>query len=78
MLDGDKVAAMVHLGDVYAGLAAPDRQWAVNAMPYDHPECFRCRVAMRRTHVADATDQLPAMQRFECRRCGDTLICKRN
>jgi hypothetical protein len=80
MLDGEKVAAMVHLGDVYSGLAAePAEKWLAavgRSGADDQPECPHCRLAMRRTHTAAPTGHLPAMDRFECRSCGETLICK--
>ena len=80
MLDGDKVAAMVHLGDVYSGLAAdPADAWlptSARGAADEVPECPHCRLLMERTHTAASSGLLPAMDKFRCRGCGDTLICK--
>jgi hypothetical protein len=80
-LAGDRVAAMVHLGDVYSGLAdAPDEPWAVASAPSareDMLECPRCRLAMQRTGSFAQKGDLPAREAFRCRGCGDTLVCKK-
>jgi hypothetical protein len=88
-LDGERVAAMVHLGDVYAGLAAePDEPLRFAAVSLargetrgddgeDAPECPRCRSAMRRTGSLAPSGPLPAREMFRCRGCGEALVCKK-
>jgi hypothetical protein len=78
-MSGEKVAAMVHLGDVYSGLAdAPDQRWPVPPpADEDAPECPHCRQAMDRMHSLPPTNLLPAREAFRCLDCGESLVCKR-
>jgi hypothetical protein len=80
MMSGERVAAMVHLGDVYAGLAsAPDGRWSVAAVRSAkvHPECPQCGSEMERTHSLPQADHLPAREAFQCTICGETLVSKK-
>jgi hypothetical protein len=76
-LSGDKVAAMAHLGDVYAGLAAaPNAPWQAALAMVSEDECPHCWSPMERTHSLPGTDLLPAREAFRCTGCGETLVCK--
>jgi hypothetical protein len=79
MMSGERVAAMVHLGDVYSGLAAaPDERWsAPPPAEEDAPECPHCRTAMDRMHSLPPTNLLPAREAFRCLGCGESLVCKK-
>jgi hypothetical protein len=71
-LKGERIIAMVHLGDLYSNLAAALRSVTDKA---DSPECARCRRLMEPTNLLPKTDAFPARLIFHCQ-CGEALTCR--
>jgi hypothetical protein len=71
-LSGERVASMVHLGDLYSELAAGLRSVTDKE---DSPDCPHCGQLMKPTNLLPKTEVFPARQEFHCR-CGETLTCR--